>query len=90
MIVGWQASTSLRSDLALDALEMGLWARRRHDLAGLVLNCDRGVQYLSIRYSERPAEAGVEPSVGSKGDSYDALAETTNRLYKTELIQRRP
>lgn len=90
MIVGWQASTSLRSDLALDALEMALWARRGHDLAGLVHHSDRGVQYLSIRYSERLAEAGVEPSVGSKGDSYDnALAETTNGLYKTELIHRR-
>jgi putative transposase len=90
MIVGWQASTRLRSDLALDALEMALWARRGLDLAGLVHHSDRGVQYLSIRYSERLADAGLEPSVGSKGDSFDnALAETTNGLYKTELIHRR-
>lgn len=89
-IVGWQASTRLRSDLALDALDMALWARRDHDLTGLVHHSDRGVQYLSIRYTERLAEAGLEPSVGSKGDSFDnALAETTNGLYKTELIHRR-
>jgi len=89
-IVGWQASRSLRSDLALDALEMAIWARRDRDLAALVHHSDRGVQYLSIRYTERLAEAGVAASVGSKGDSYDnALAESFNGLYKWELVHRR-
>lgn len=88
-IVGWQISTSLRTDLALDALEMAIW-RRKADLEGLVHHSDRGSQYLSIRYTERLAEAGIEPSVGSVGDSYDnALAETIIGLYKTELIRRR-
>lgn len=89
-VVGWQASRSLRSDLALDALEMALWARRGEELAGLVHHSDRGVQYLSIRYTERLAEAGVNASVGSRGDSYDnAAAESFNSLYKTELIYKR-
>jgi transposase InsO family protein len=70
-IVGWQASRSLRTDLALDALEMAMWARRGHDLSGLIHHSDRGVQYLAIRYTERLAEAGVVGSVGSRGDSYD-------------------
>ena len=84
-IVGWRVSSSLRSDLALDALEQALHARS--DLEGLVHHSDRGVQYVSIRYSERLAEAGIEPSVGSVGDSYDnALAETINGLFKTEII----
>ncbi len=84
-IVGWRVSNSLRSDLALDALEQALHARS--DLDGLVHHSDRGVQYLSIRYSDRLAEAGIEPSVGSVGDSYDnALAETINGLFKTEII----
>jgi len=88
-IVGWRVSRSLRSDLALDALEMALWARGK-DTAGLVHHSDRGCQYLSIRYTERLAEAGVVASVGSKGDSYDnALAETIIGLYKTEVIRRR-
>jgi len=87
MIVGWKVSTSLRSDLALDALEMAIW--RRRDLAGLVHHSDRGVQYLAIRYTERLAEAGAVASVGSRGDSYDnALAETVNGLFKTEVIRR--
>jgi putative transposase len=88
-IVGWQASRSLRTDLALDALEMAMWVR--HDgLEGLVHHSDRGSQYLSIRYTERLAEAGAVTSVGSRGDSYDnALAETIIGLYKTELIRRR-
>ena len=92
MVVGWQASTSLRADLAIDALEMAMWNRRRDgaDLSGLVHHSDRGVQYLSIRYSERLAEVGVLASVGSRGDSYDnALAESFNGLYKWELIHRR-
>jgi transposase InsO family protein len=88
-IVGWRVSRSLRSDLALDALEMALWARGKN-ADGLVHHSDRGSQYLSIRYSERLAEAGAVASVGSKGDSYDnALAETINGLYKTEVIRRR-
>ena len=87
-VVGWQASRSLRTDLALDALEMALWARRAAPLAGLIHHSDRGVQYLAIRYTERLAAAGVVPSVGSRGDSYDnALAESFNGLYKTELIR---
>ncbi len=88
MIVGWRASGSLRSDLALDALEQALHARPTSDR--LVHHSDRGVQYLSIRYTERLAEAGIEPSVGSVGDSYDnALAETVIGLYKAEVIRRR-
>jgi len=87
-IVGWRVSRSLRSDLALDALEQAL-AQRPHD-DRLVHHSDRGVQYLSIRYTERLAEAGIEASVGSVGDSYDnALAETINGLYKAELIHRK-
>ena len=87
-IVGWRASTSLRSDLALDALEQALYDRETD--AGLIHHSDRGVQYLSIRYTERLAEAGIEPSVGSRGDSYDnALAETVIGLYKTEVIYHR-
>jgi putative transposase len=86
MIVGWRVSTSLRVDLALDALEMAIWSRKG-DLSELVHHSDRGVQYLAIRYTERLAEAGAVSSVGSKGDSYDnALAETVHGLYKTELI----
>ncbi len=74
--------------LALDALEMAIWSRRADDLAGLVHHSDRGVQYLAIRYTERMADAGAVTSVGSKGDSYDnALTETVNGLYKTELIR---
>jgi transposase InsO family protein len=86
-IVGWRVSRSLRSDLALDALEQALYARPHGD--GLVHHSDRGVQYLSIRYTERLAEAGIEASVGSVGDSYDnALAESVNSLYKAEVIHR--
>jgi putative transposase len=88
-IVGWQASQSLRTDLALDALEMAIW-HRQAQLDGLVHHSDRGSQYLSIRYTERLAEASAVTSVGSRGDSYDnALAETIIGLYKTELIRRR-
>ena len=89
-IVGWRASTSLRSDLALDALEQALYDRQEDSADRLVHHSDRGVQYLSIRYTERLAEAGIEPSVGSKGDSYDnALAESVIGLYKTEVIRAR-
>jgi putative transposase len=87
-IVGWRVSSSLRTDIALDALEQALHARQCPD--GLVHHSDRGVQYLSIRYTERLAEVGIEGSVGSVGDSYDnALAETIIGLYKTEVIRRR-
>jgi putative transposase len=92
MIVGWQTSRSLRSDLALDALEQAIWTRTRDgaDVKGVVHHSDRGVQYLSIRYTERLAEAGAVTSVGSRGDSYDnALAESVIGLYKTELIRSR-
>ncbi len=86
-IVGWRASTSMRSDLALDALEQALYDRETD--ATLVHHSDRGGQYLSIRYTERLAEAGIEPSVGSRGDAYDnALAETVIGLFKTEVIYR--
>ncbi len=89
-IVGWRASSSLRSDLALDALEQAIWERQEEQTEGLIHHSDRGSQYLCIRYTERLAEAGIEPSVGSKGDSYDnALAESVIGLYKTELIRRR-
>jgi putative transposase len=88
-VVGWQAARSLRTDLALDALEMALWVRRRaRGLDGLIHHSDRGVQYLAVRYTERLAAAGLVASVGSKGDSYDhALAESFHGLYKTELIR---
>jgi putative transposase len=87
-IVGWRSSRSLRADLALDALEMAIWARR--DLGELIHHSDRGGQYLAIRYTERLGEQGAVNSVGSKGDSFDnALAETIIGLYKTELIRRR-
>ena len=89
-IVGWRVSRPMRTDFILDALEQALYARQPERDSSLIHHSDRGSQYVSIRYSERPAEAGVEPSVGSKGDSYDnALAETINGLYKAELIHRR-
>ena len=89
-IVGWRVSSSMRTDFVLDALEQGLYARQPQRDASLIHHSDRGSQYVSIRYTERLAEAGIEPSVGSKGDSYDnALAETINGLYKAELIHRR-
>jgi putative transposase len=88
MIVGWQASRSLRTDLAIDALEMAMYNRGRTDsLEGLIHHSDRGVQYLSLRYSKRLADNLIVASVGSKGDSYDnALVESFNGLYKWELI----
>ncbi len=91
-IVGWHASRSLRTDLALHALEQALWTRQRDgaDLTGLVHHSDRGVQYVAIRYTERLAANGVVNSVGSRGDSYDnALAESIFGLYKTELVRNR-
>jgi transposase InsO family protein len=87
-IAGWRGSSSLRTDLVLDALEQALYARRETE--GLIHHSDRGTQYLSVRYTERLAEAGIAASVGSVGDSYDnALAETVIGLYKTEVIRRR-
>jgi len=89
-IVGWRVSHSMRTDFVLDALEQALYARQPERSDALVHHSDRGSQYVSIRYTERLAEAGIEPSVGSRGDSYDnALAETINGLYKAELIHRR-
>jgi putative transposase len=90
-IVGWPVSSSMRTDFVLDALEQALYARQPERDGSLVCHSDRGPQYISIRYTERLAEAGIEPSVGSKGDSYDnALAETINGLYKAEWIHRPP
>lgn len=89
-IVGWRVSASMTTDFVLDALEQALYARRPAKDEQLIHHSDRGVQYLSIRYSERLSVAGIEPSVGSRGDSYDnALAETVNGLYKAEVIHRR-
>jgi transposase InsO family protein len=89
-IVGWRVSSSMHTDFVLDALEQAQYARQPEREEALVHHSDRGSQYVSIRYTERLAEAGIEPSVGSKGDSYDnALAETINGLYKAELIHRR-
>jgi transposase InsO family protein len=87
-IIGWRVARSMHAELVLDALEQALWSRS--DIQGVVHPSDRGSQYLSIRYSERLAEAGAQPSVGSVGDSYDnALAETIIGLYKAEVIHRR-
>jgi putative transposase len=88
-MVGWRASRTAHAGFVLDALEQALHARRPVRGSGLVHHSDRGVQYLSIKYTERLAAAGIEPSVGSIGDSYDnALAETINGLYKAEVIHR--
>ena len=87
-IVGWRVANTLRTELVLDALEQALWSRS--DTEGLIHHSDRGSQYLSIRYTDRLTEAGIESSVGSVGDSYDnALAESINGLYKTEVIRRK-
>ena len=89
-VVGWQLSRSLRTDLALDTLEMGIWTRRRadRDLGGLVHHSDEGIQYVAVRYTQRLAEAGAVASVGSTGDSCDnALAEVFNSLFQAELVR---
>ena len=87
-IVGWRVSASLRTDFVLDALEQAIYDRRGAGVEDLVHHSDRGTQYLSMRYTDRLAEASIEPSVGSRGDSYDnALAESIIGLYKTEVIQ---
>jgi len=89
-IVGWRVSTSLHTDIALDALEQALHDRRIGEQDQLIHHSDRGVQYVAIRYADRQADVGIDPSVGSVGDSYDnALAETINGLYKTELIRQK-
>jgi putative transposase len=89
-IVGWRVSASLRTDFVLDALEHAIYDRRAADLATLVHHSDRGTQYLSMRYTDRLTEAGIAPSVGSRGDSYDnALAESIIGLFKTEVIHRK-
>lgn len=88
MIFGWRAKRSMTADLTLDALEQSLWARKIKP--GLIHHSDRGSQYLAIRYSERLSESGIDPSVGSKVDSYDnALAESIIGLFKTEVIRQR-
>ena len=88
-IVGWRAAASMRTDLALDALEQAIYERCDADTGDLVHHSDRGSQYLAIRYTERLADAGIEPSVGSRGDAYDnALAETVIGLFKMEVIRR--
>jgi len=88
--VGWRASRTAHAGFVLDALEQALHERRPQRRGGLIHHSDRGSQYVSIKYTERLAEAGIEPSVGSVGDSYDnALAETINGLYKAEVIHRR-
>lgn len=89
-IVGWRVSRTAHAGFALDALEQALPERRPAEGAGLLHHSDRGTQYVSIKYTERLAEAGIEPSVGSVGDSYDnALAESINAFYKSEVIHRR-
>lgn len=89
-ILGWRVSSSMHTDFVLDALEQALYDRQPEQTADLIHYSDRGSQYVSIRYTERLAEAGIEPSVGSRGDIYDnALAETINGLFKAEVIHRR-
>jgi len=89
-IVGWRVSASMRTDFVLDALEQAIYARRGDALTGLVHHSDRGTQYLSMRYTDHLADAGIAPSVGSQGDAYDnALAESVIGLYKTEVIRRK-
>jgi transposase InsO family protein len=88
-IVGWRVSASLGTDFVLDALEQAIYDRCRAGVDDLVHHSDRGTQYVSMRYTERLADAGIAPSVGSRGDSYDnALAESVIGLFKTEVIQR--
>lgn len=88
-LVGWRVAASLRTDFVLDALEQAIYDRCGAGVADLVHHSDRGTQYLSMRYTERLTEAGIEPSVSSRGDSYGALAESVIGLFKTEVIQRK-
>jgi len=88
-IVGWRVSSAMRTDFVLDALEQAIHARGADALPGLIHHSDRGTQYVSMRYTDRLADAGIAPSVGSRGDAYDnALAESVMALYKTEVIRR--
>ena len=87
-IVGWRVSASLQTDFVLDALEQAIYARCGEPLEGLVDYSDRGIQYLSMRYTDRLADAGIAPSVGSRGDSYDNALVSVIGLYKTEVIRR--
>jgi transposase InsO family protein len=89
-IVGWRVSSSLATDFVLDALDQAIYDRCTIDIGDLVHHSDRGTQYVSMRYTDRLADAGIEPSVGSRGDSYDnALAESVIGLFKTEVIRRK-
>jgi transposase InsO family protein len=89
-LVGWRVSSSLATDFVLDALEQAIYDRCRQRPNGLVHHSDRGTQYLSMRYTDRLAAAGIAPSVGSRGDSYDnALAESVIGLFKTEVVRRK-
>lgn len=89
-IVGWRTAASMTTPLVMDALEMAIFSRRRQLVAGVIAHSDAGSQYTSVAYTERLAEIGAQPSIGSIGDSYDnAMAESVNGLYKTELIRRR-
>ena len=86
-IVGWRASTSMKTQFVFDAIEQAIWQRKTPDNKSLVHHSDRGAQYLSIKYTERLADADVDLSVGSVGDAYDnAFAECVIRLFKTEVI----
>jgi len=88
-IVGWRVSSTMRTDVVLDALEQAIHARGAAALPGLIHHSDRGTQYVSMRYTDRLADAGIAPSVGSRGDAFDkALAESVMALYKTEVIRR--
>jgi transposase InsO family protein len=87
-IVGWRVSASLRADFVLDALDQAIYERCGEDVGDLIHHSDRGSQYLAMRYTERLADAGIEPSIGSRGDAYDnALAESVIGLFKTEVIR---
>lgn len=88
-IVGWRVASTMTTDLVMDALNMAVWNRRTNLLSGVIAHSDAGSQYISVRYTERLAEIHAQPSIGSIGDSYDnAMAESVNGLYKTELIRR--
>jgi putative transposase len=90
MVVGWRVATSMTTEMVMNALEMAVWNRRTHLLDGVIAHSDAGGQYVSVRYTERLAEIGARPSIGTVGDSYDnSLAESFHGIYKTELIRRR-
>jgi putative transposase len=89
MVVGWRVAASMTAEMVMDALEMAVWNRRTSLIDGVIAHSDAGSQYVSVRYTERLAEIGARPSIGSVGDSYDnGLAESFNGIYKTELIRR--